>query len=1069
MGDDTVHQLDATTLATMTVFPVPLTRPRDLFFDGQGSVCVSASISGNNTFPARLRPAPGADPELRIWNGADSMMFPAGGLPDIDAVRLDLTSGTTTDLLRGTMSLVHESEINPQTGQLWTVGTNHDNTTPSTEPNLRGIFAINVATITDLTLLPASPTLTIAPDGPVGFGGLTTGTYPIPAPKGFRSLCNPTSIAIEPGSGNVWIGSEGGQVLGSFTNTGIRNPWDYLLFNPISDVLTGKVVRDLKVKFTLLAAYCQQTNNIIIWLLGDGSEIWPDASLNLGPDPSPDAIKRGRETFYGGEDSLFNKTSCASCHPGGGADGLTWDISDSPVDDKGPMVTQTLFGIEDSQPHHWRGERSLPDFNNAFPGLLGRSSKIPDADMKDLEAFIYSLRTPANTSSDNDRMIKDSLAVFDETDLDANTTLSGVGDATAGQNLFFDANTDLGNLGTCVTCHSMPTGSNGHFFPDPTRDQVGAREHFEPTQLNNQFALKDQPLVPLVTSNDGALRIQRTGSGMLHNGTVQNGLKFVAFFDKLSDPEKLAVNAFQRQIDTGTAQGVHHAVRYHAGLQSPGGATLPMGPLSCPTPANPTTVEEEVRCIIGHTGDGWNGAVAIGTYPHPTTGTLVRTSWWYDPLTATFRNADPATFPSQTWSDFYAATQAGADNVFMGLPPGNERRFATDFDHDQLDLSAEILAGTDPWNEDSDGDGAEDGNEVSNLGDPINDVVGPNDGTFPFLTAPVTTDFTTATGAKFIIRTNEPTRIEVTLYGNHGAPTVIEARPTFETLHTVTIGGLTASPAPIDSTSFVPGGVRQQVYSCGTVVLTDENGLTSSPLPLPSFQAKDATDSGGVIDAIGLSMESETGNRYPADLSITVGNPVSPTAAPMPGSFPAVGTTIFGPTLPGALFGVQVLRGVGDNWEIVDLADIQVNSGGIAVQDFTVLDPGIVDYFGSLTPAPGLAPFFVPSRPYSDVLSGPWILTDNIVYPTGNVTLNVTITRQVAGEELRFVPKFLGERLPDSTVYTFATTPFVFTSAAFPTDPSTNVTTLDIVGTFGFGLYNSVGTAPDKRDVTSSL
>ena len=61
---------------------------------------------------------------------------------------------------------------------------------------------------------------------------------------------------------------------------------------------------------------------------------------------------------------------------------------------KGPMTTQSLRGMANHGPMHWRGDRTggndpggnsfdevaaFNKFNVAFPGLIGRTSEVPAA------------------------------------------------------------------------------------------------------------------------------------------------------------------------------------------------------------------------------------------------------------------------------------------------------------------------------------------------------------------------------------------------------------------------------------------------------------------------------------------------------------------------------------------------------------------------------------------------------------------------------------------------------------------------------------------------------------------
>src|SRR5207249_3018064 len=82
---------------------------------------------------------------------------------------------------------------------------------------------------------------------------------------------------------------------------------------------------------------------------------------------------------------------------------------------KGPMTTQTLRGMVNNGPMHWRGDRvsgafgtdtrTAPPFDSqlafmnfivAFPGLVGRADQIPDAEMQMFTDFALSIVIPPN-------------------------------------------------------------------------------------------------------------------------------------------------------------------------------------------------------------------------------------------------------------------------------------------------------------------------------------------------------------------------------------------------------------------------------------------------------------------------------------------------------------------------------------------------------------------------------------------------------------------------------------------------------------------------------------------------
>ena len=60
---------------------------------------------------------------------------------------------------------------------------------------------------------------------------------------------------------------------------------------------------------------------------------------------------------------------------------------------KGPMTTQSLRGLANMGPEHWRGDRqgdeiaAFEAFNVAFPGLVGRTSQLTSTEMQAFRKF----------------------------------------------------------------------------------------------------------------------------------------------------------------------------------------------------------------------------------------------------------------------------------------------------------------------------------------------------------------------------------------------------------------------------------------------------------------------------------------------------------------------------------------------------------------------------------------------------------------------------------------------------------------------------------------------------------
>src|SRR5262249_54474061 len=78
---------------------------------------------------------------------------------------------------------------------------------------------------------------------------------------------------------------------------------------------------------------------------------------------------------------------------------------------KGPMVTQSLRGMLNAGPMHWRGDRNgsldapkgqfdetraFKKFNVAFQTLLGRADPLTDAEMQAFTDFILQVTYPPN-------------------------------------------------------------------------------------------------------------------------------------------------------------------------------------------------------------------------------------------------------------------------------------------------------------------------------------------------------------------------------------------------------------------------------------------------------------------------------------------------------------------------------------------------------------------------------------------------------------------------------------------------------------------------------------------------
>jgi DNA-binding beta-propeller fold protein YncE/cytochrome c peroxidase len=114
--------------------------------------------------------------------------------------------------------------------------------------------------------------------------------------------------------------------------------------------------------------------------------------LTIGEERLPIAAVHGREIFFSSRDrrvSANGQFACASCHPEGKQDGMTWRL------DKGPRQTPVLAGrLVGTAPYNWLGTRgSLKDNMKETMGRLGGSG-LPKKDLDDLELYLTQYLDP---------------------------------------------------------------------------------------------------------------------------------------------------------------------------------------------------------------------------------------------------------------------------------------------------------------------------------------------------------------------------------------------------------------------------------------------------------------------------------------------------------------------------------------------------------------------------------------------------------------------------------------------------------------------------------------------------
>lgn len=380
--------------------------------------------------------------------------------------------------------------------------------------------------------------------------------------------------------------------------------------------------------------------------------------LPLGFVPESPLSLAARHLLYDGEiSSAHGDLSCGSCHLFGGMDGLAWDLGDPRgafipgFDDtfkgfhpmKGPMITQSLKSLDDTEPFHWRGERiGFLDFLPAFQKLMGRPTPFPFDDFSAFVEFLLTIQYPPNPNQNLDGTMPNPP--------------SGPS-ARRGEALFLTGK--LFGENDCVACHTLPTGESGQ-------------------TINARMTIGDQDMkVPQLRNMYEKTRLDRTsgtsvrGFGYTHDGVFDSLVSFLRFldFDFRSDLDRADVAAYLLAFDTGTPAAV--------GAQwTTNGSPDPIG-------------EQRLETLIALASSFRIGLVAKG----PDWSQYAR-GWSFEPGYGWVSDREG----EDVWStgDLRAMAAVGRELTFTAVVAGTEIRLGIDHDLDGYRDRDEWDLGSDP-------------------------------------------------------------------------------------------------------------------------------------------------------------------------------------------------------------------------------------------------------------------------------------------------------------------------------------------------------------------------------------
>src|SRR5262249_50335010 len=227
-----------------------------------------------------------------------------------------------------------------------------------------------------------------------------------------KSLATPVGMAVSSDGATLYVAAFGSSKVGVFSTAQLEND----TFVPSSAdhiTLTGGGPSGLVLDeaHSRLYVFTRFDNAISVV---DTTTRTETAHLSVF-NPEPATVVNGRQFLYDAFDTSSNgEASCSACHVFGDFDSLAWDLGNpdnailnnpnpmevgAPQDFaplKGPMTTQSLRGLANHGPMHWRGDRTggndpggdalsedqaFKKFIVAFDGLLGRSGPITDPQM----------------------------------------------------------------------------------------------------------------------------------------------------------------------------------------------------------------------------------------------------------------------------------------------------------------------------------------------------------------------------------------------------------------------------------------------------------------------------------------------------------------------------------------------------------------------------------------------------------------------------------------------------------------------------------------------------------------
>jgi YVTN family beta-propeller protein len=678
-------------------------------------------------------------------------------LPDNDVFAIDATSLNQSNQWSGVGTILFNMAVNPVTGKVYVSNTDARNEVrfegPGTFVTSTGAKPLGEpATVqgdlhrSRITVLDGTNVLPRHLNKHINYSIL-----PAPAGTSNHSLATPLEMVVSPDGATLYVAAFGSSKIGVFNVASLENnSFDPTTASANYISITGGGPAGL--------VFDQANNSLYVATRFDNglsaidlSE--PNPSLRETHqqlhNPEPPVVVIGRQFLYDAVATSSNgEASCSSCHVFGDLDQLAWDLG-NPDDEatsnpmtirlsfgaggdingtgnvaefsalKGPMTTQTLRGLANHGPMHWRGDRSngffgqsatdeVLSFNNfivAFPGLVGRASMVTPSEMQAFTDFALQMMLPPNPV----RSLDNSLTPAQQNGRNfyfgnsftaggPNPSQTGVGGSTISGRRADGANLD--NFGfRCNGCHGLDA-SQGFFGTDGVASFENETQIVKIAHLRNlyqkvgMFGMPDVEFFnPLNTPHQGP---QIRGFGFLHDGSTDTLFRFFqADVFNEANPVSLGTVGFP----SGTnGNGVRRDMEQFM-LAFDNDLAPIVGQQITLTNTNSATVGSRITLLIQRASTPWpyKGFASARECDLTVKGTVAgEARGWYLTTGGTFRS-DRASEPLLSDASLRAlAATAGQDLTYTCVPPGSAERLGVDRDDDGFFDRDEIDAGCDP-------------------------------------------------------------------------------------------------------------------------------------------------------------------------------------------------------------------------------------------------------------------------------------------------------------------------------------------------------------------------------------